>query len=634
MLKWFDAREATEVGTALANDFLRQVEPAGARKKGAAADPQKALQRFLQSADRVTKSLRLNVFQRAQLANSFKWRLIESGTEKDVADELTRALVVRLGSGTAGGPPDAAATVPGKVVPQPKSVDVQALLQQGMGNLERREYAEAARAFRGIVAHDPGDAAARNNLGVALLRLGRYAEAEEQFRRAIKIKESYADAHSNLGNALRARGLVAEAEEALRRALKHKPGHVDAQLGLAGTLMLTGRWSEAKELTERALRTSPRSPEALTHSAQIARGEGNLAEAEEFYRRASQIDPRNPGAWAGLAGLRRMTHADADWLKHAEDIAGGTLAALEEAELRYAMGKFCDDVGDYKRALRNYKRANELQKNAALPYDRDAHARLVNDLKSAYGAANLASPAEGASESELPVLVVGLPRSGTSLVEQIIGSHPQARGAGELGFWSEAMQRLERPVRAGTLDAAQRRRLATDYLKTLASLAPQATRVVDKATCNAEYLGVIHTIVPKARFIYLARDPIDACLSCYFNQMPQQMSFSMDLADLAHYYREHHRLVEHWRSVLPAGTLLDVPYAALVADPEGWSRRILEFLGLPWNPQVLEFHQTARTVLTPSFWQVRQPIFRTSVGRWHNYEKFIGPLQGLRDSRA
>ncbi len=627
MPKWFDTREAVDVGTTLAQKLLRENGAPGGQR-GQAAGPERTLREFLRSVDSDTQNLKLNVLQRARLAHAFKWRLLESGADAPTADDLTKVLVTRLSAGTAApatGSPAAAA---------PEVFDAGRVRAQALEYLKRAAYKEAAHCFRRLCEHDRGDAEARNHLGAALLHLGQYAEAEAQLRQAIKIRESFADAHSNLGYALRAQGRTAEAEGALRRALKHKPGHVDAQLNLAATLMLTGRWAESKELAERVLRAVPGSVQALQLRAQIARGEGNLPQAEQLFRRASQIDPRTPGAWAGLAGLRRMTSADADWLKQAEDIAAGNLAPLDEADLRYAMGKFCDDVGDYKRAFRNYKRANELQKAAALPYDRDGHARLVNDLKAAYGAAQLAAPAEGASDSELPVLVVGMPRSGTSLVEQIIASHPQARGAGELGFWSAAMQRLEGPIRAGTLDAAQRRRLATEYVKTLESHAPRAARVVDKATFNAEYLGLIHAVLPRARFIYLSRDPIDVCLSCYFNRMPQEMSFSMELADLAHYYREHHRLVEHWRSVLPAGTLLDVPYAALVADQEGWSRRIFEFLGLPWNAQVLEFHQTARMVLTSSYWQVRQPIFKTSVGRWHNYEKFIGPLQGLKDRRA
>jgi hypothetical protein len=154
--------------------------------------------------------------------------------------------------------------------------------------------------------------------------------------------------------------------------------------------------------------------------------------------------------------------------------------------------------------------------------------------------------------------------------------------------------------------------------------------VVDKSNFNSDGLGLIHLILPNARIVYVRRDPVDTCLSCYFAQFANTLSFTADLGDLAHYYREHHRLMAHWRAVLPAGTLLDVPYAELVADQETWSRKIIEFLGLPWDPRCLEFHRTERPVVTASNWQVRQRIYSSSVGRWKNYEEFIGPLLELR----
>ncbi len=294
------------------------------------------------------------------------------------------------------------------------------------------------------------------------------------------------------------------------------------------------------------------------------------------------------------------------------------------------MGKYCDDVGDYARAFRNFQRANELQKMSVQAYDRDSRTRFVDDVKRVYTREALSDADDGAVDSERPVFVVGMPRSGTSLVEQIIASHPAARGAGELGFWSEAVQRREAVLRREPPGETLRKRLAAAYLRVLAEHSADAQRVVDKTTFNCDYLGVIHAVFPRARVIYLRRDPIDSCLSCYFHQFSQGIDFAMDLSDLAHYYSEHHRLMEHWRSVLPAQSLLDVPYAALVADQEGWTRKIVSFLGLEWDERCLDFHRTERTVLTSSFWQVRQKIYKGSVGRWRHYEKFIGPLLELQ----
>jgi hypothetical protein len=327
-----------------------------------------------------------------------------------------------------------------------------------------------------------------------------------------------------------------------------------------------------------------------------------------------------------------MTPADASWLERAEQIAAAGLSPRDESLIRFAIGKYYDDVGDFKRAFRSAERANDLQRRGVDPYNAEAHTRMVDDLRRVYTREALADIHAGASDSRRPVFVVGMPRSGTSLIEQIIASHPAAAGAGELGYWSSAMQRFERELRHQLVSAPLKEKLSREYLRTLDEHSTAAVRVVDKATFNAEYLGVIHSVFPHARIIYVQRDPIDVCLSCYLTRLPEDLNFAMALADLAHYYREHHRLVTHWRRALPAGTLLDVRYEDLVADQERGTRRIIEFLGLEWDDRCLRFERTERAVRTSSFWQVRQRMYRTSVGRWRNYRKYLGPLLGLRDS--
>lgn len=172
--------------------------------------------------------------------------------------------------------------------------------------------------------------------------------------------------------------------------------------------------------------------------------------------------------------------------------------------------------------------------------------------------------------------------------------------------------------------------IAERYLRELGARSADASRIVDKAPNNCDYLGLIHSVFPNARIIYMQRDPIDSSLSCYFQQFVTALNFTMDLSDLAHYFREHRRLMAHWRAILPSGSILDVPYEALIADQESWTRKILEFLGLEWDERCLEFHKTKRPVATSSFWQVRQRIYRASVARWRNYEKFIEPLLSMR----
>jgi tetratricopeptide (TPR) repeat protein len=633
LLNWLNGREAAAVGTALADEVLLQTasdarangSPDGGRQRQAL---QSFLQRFLQKVDREARPLQLNLYKRAKLANTFKWRLLDKGIERPIVDELTQALVLRLTPVRAA---SRSAQLPApSSAKAPPSGNIHTLLARASDHMARGAWAEAVECYEELLRVDPRHAVARSNLGAAFCNLGRYAEAEAQFRQTIQVNPKYADGYSNLGTVLRWRGAVDESEAPLRRAIKLKPAHVDAQINLSITLVLKGRWREAKSLLERVLRVAPNNVAALVSMGQIAAPEGRFAEAEEMFRRAAEVDPQAPAPWAAMVWLRKMKPEDAAWAERAEQIAAGGPAPVEEATLRYAMGKYYDDVGDFKRAFRSYQRANELRKMVVEPYDRDSRTRFVDDMIRTYTRETVAPRREGASDSTRPVFVVGMPRSGTSLVEQILASHPAVKGAGELPFWSDAMRRHEPELRAVPVGAPLAGKLASAYLRILETHSPGALRVIDKATFNSEYLGVIHGVLPQARMIYVRRDPIDSCLSCYFTQLSGQMNFTLDLTDLAHYYHEHQRLVAHWRNVLPPGVLLDVPYEELVADQEGWTRKMIDFLGLEWDERCLDFHRTERTVTTASFWQVRQKIFKSSVARWHHYKEFIGPLRSLR----
>ena len=633
IFKWFDAGEAAEVGTALADDFVLQsfAGPSGERhgvKRVARTEGlPKALQKFLQRVDRDARALRLNVFKRAKLANSFKWRLLEKGVEPQLVDELTQALVLRLTAGEGGAVPPVQGA---RATRRASARDAQALHARAGQALERREYAAAREGYQDLVNHDPRDAAARNGLGIALAQLGRYLEAEEELRRALGLMPSNPEAHLNLAGVLQSRGRYDDAEMPLKRALKLKPAYLDARVSLAMTYLFAGRLTEARDSYEKALRLSPRNVRALVGIGQIDALEGRFEQAEAAYRRALEVEPGSSAAWAALVWLRKMTREDAAWVRRAEEIAVGGLTPIDEATLRFAIGKYYDDVGDFARAFRSYQRANELHRLRAEPYDRERRTRFVDAMVHLYtDEAVERARAAPVSESERPVFVVGMPRSGTSLVEQIIASHPSAYGAGELNFWTIVVRKHEATIRRGLLPAPVRRKLAAEYLKVLAGHSADALRVVDKAPVNADYLGLIHRAFPRARIINMQRDPIDTCLSCYFQQFAPSFNYTLELADLAHYYREHQRLMAHWRRVLPAGVMLDVPYAELTADQEQWSRRIIEFIGLPWDARSLAFEQTTRVVNTASVWQVRQKMYRSSVERWRNYEKFIGPLRGL-----
>ena len=626
-LNWFDSREAAAVGAALADHFLpgSGSSAAGRKKASAPRDWRQDLPRLRQRIAREAGPLKLNLFKRAKLLNSFKWRLSELGFDAKSVDELTQVVLMQLvmKGESAGIPHDNGAREAGGG----STRRLPTLLGQADALFAQHRYAESAKQLEEILALDERRADVHAKLGAALCCVGRYTDAESALRRAIELKPSLADAYFNLGTLLRDKGEFAASETALRRAVKQDPKNALALASLGLTLGMRSRLSEAKECFEKALRLKPHDARTLSSLGWLDGIEGRFEEAEKHYRAALEADPRHPGARALLAGLRRMTDADKEWLTGAERTVADGVPPLEESKLRYAMGKYFDDLGKYSKAFEQFKRANELQKLVAAPYDRAARTKFADEMVGEYTRERLAQPVKGASDSARPVFVTGMMRSGTSLVEQIIASHPQVMGAGELNFWNEAVAKQQEG-----LDEARTRKLGESYLKVLQQHSPDAQRVVDKSTFNTDHLGLIHLVLPKARIIYVQRDPLDTCLSCYFQDFANVASFTMDLSDLAHYYQEHQRLISHWRQVLPLEALLVVPYAELVADPETWSRRIIEFIGLEWDPRCLQSHKTQRPVLTASNWQVRQPVYSRSVGRWRNYEKFIRPLLQLRAS--
>jgi tetratricopeptide (TPR) repeat protein len=629
ILEWFDVRAATKIGIELADQFAPQQVPAATN--GGRSAPRKQgdeLELILQRADREVRGLRLNFYKKAKFANSFKWRLLENGINKTLAEEVTQRLVLHLSGdqGQSSLSTNAAAAPSNRLQPS----DAKHLLSQGNRCIALGAYSEAIAFYQDLIRIAPRHAPGLNNLGAALAKLGRYREAEACIRQAIKIDPDFPDAHSNMGNVLMQKGQYSGAEQFLRRALKLNPRHVDARVNLGLTLSFVSRLRDARTQFEKALKYQPRNADALAGLAVIDMTEGNFDQTRAMLSRALQINPRMPRALALQAGLGTMTSSDSAWLKNAEDVADSDIAPMEESELRFAIAKYYDDTRDFKRAFENYKQANYLLKSIAEPYQRESYKNFVDGMIRTYTQEVVARVDGGISNSMKPVFVVGMPRSGTSLAEQIISSHPSAKGAGELEFWADAMREHEALLKEGPLDESRGRRLAEAYLLILDGKSSDAVRVVDKAPVNADYLGIIHSVFPNARIIYMQRDPIDTCLSCYFQKFVLSLNFTMDLSDLADYYREHRRLMTHWRAVLPPGTLLDIPYEGLVADQEGWTRKILDFLGLEWDARVLEFHETKRDVTTASFWQVRQKVYKNSVQRWRNYEKYIGPLRQLK----
>jgi tetratricopeptide (TPR) repeat protein len=478
----------------------------------------------------------------------------------------------------------------------------------------------------------PNDAEAHSNLGHALRAERRFEEAVASYQRALRINPNFTPARTFLaavlqdraavqndrGSQLRGAGRIDEAERFFRQAIESAPGFALAHNNLAIVLRVEGRFTEALRSCRRALELDPRLPPALAFMGELLADQGEFDQARQMFERVTALDPKCAAAWAGICGLRRMTRADTQWLAGAQRSVSQNSTPQAEAQLRYALGKYFDDVGDHPAAFAEYHRANEVAKRYTPKYDRLELTRAIDATLQRYDRDWLTRSRCDTNTAAAPVFVVGMPRSGTTLAEQILGSHPAALGVGELPFWTNATAQYEAAGFNGLCA------LGEEYVKGLG-----AAHTIDKMPANFRCLGTICAALPNARIIHMRRNPIDTCLSIYFQNFDVTHPYANDLGDLAHFYIEYRRLMQHWAATLPRSALLEVPYEGLVADPETWIRRMLQFVGLPWDARCLEFHQAGRIVSSRSRWQVRQKINTASVERWRNYEPFIAPLLAI-----
>ena len=569
--------------------------------------------------------------------------------------------------------PEAAACYRAALRLQPTSVEILC----NLGNVERQlgSLTESLALSRKALGLDSASSVAHNTLGLTLAALGQRSEAVESFRRALTLQPRYVEALNNLGDVLRDLGMrrdalplylqaavldpgrveshwnlgsalfelrrTQEAMASFAKALSLDPGHAPSHLSMGLALRQQRRPAEAEASCRAALAVNPDYLEALSLMGELLADRGRFTEAEALFERTLTIDPGYAHAYFSIATHRKMTLADAPWLAGATALLANPLPLGTEVSLRYALGKYFDDVARYDDAFENYRRANELTKRYGSTYDHDEFTRRVDGIIRRFDAETLRRLAKRGSPSERPVFIVGMPRSGTSLTEQILASHPAVFGAGELPFWDVAYAGFEKATEADgpaahagdDAESAAVARLAADYLERLAHIegAGGRSRVIDKMPANFLYAGLIHAAFPKARIVHMQRHPIDTCLSIYFQNFFSMGPYANDLGNLAHYFREYRRVLDHWRSVLPVGVLMEVPYEALTRDQEPWSRAMLEFIGLPWDPKCLDFHETDRVVITASKWQVRQKMHAASAGRWRRYERHVGPLLGLLD---
>lgn len=536
----------------------------------------------------------------------------------------------------------------------------------GSINRERKDHKVALEWYYKAAAANPNYLEPLNNLGALLLEEDRIPEASEALEKALKLNPNYAESICNMGGVHLALEQYSEALVKFRRALELRPEYLDAQLGLSKTLQASespdeaeiearraldidgnnpkahallgnilteaSRPEQAEAEFERALALDPSSEEAMQGLGHLCVENGELERAEELFRRALVLKPDNVAARIQLIQTAKVKPGDENFAALLElQQNGDKHSDNRKLSLHFALGKCYDDTKEYDKAFPNYLAGCKI-KRARFAYDPDASARQFAELANIFSKDYIDRLRGNGNPSVLPIFVLGMPRSGTTLTEQIIASHPDVHGAGELPDLLRVVHRKTHPDTTSFpdnlryLDRSTLCAWGDEYVAGLKERSPASKHITDKMPANFLAVPLIHLMLPNAKIIHVNRNPVDTCLSCFTRLFHRKQEHTYDLAELGRYYADYARLMDQWRKVLPPGAFLDIQYEDIVADQEGQARRLLEFCGLEWDAACLDFHKTKRQVRTASVTQVRQPIYSTSVERWRSYEKFLGPL--------
>ncbi|MER9066120.1 sulfotransferase [Mesorhizobium sp. M0902] len=479
-----------------------------------------------------------------------------------------------------------------------------------------------------------------NNLGTVLRDLGRVAAAADLFRKVVAIRPDQLAARDNLGSSLKQLGQFEGAEDIYRGTIGRNPFHVRARVGLAETLQEAGRLDEALAVFREALTIRPKDADLLHGLGVGLMEKGNLDEAADLFRQALAVDPGMARAWLMLTQVKRQKERDAEFARMEAEHAKAPQGSLARMQLSFGLGKANDDLRDYGRAFDYFAEGNAIRRQG-IDYDAGKTRGEFEAMKAVFDKAFFERHRPSGIADDTPIFVVGMPRSGTTLVEQIIASHPQVYGAGELSILKTAVGKqfplsMKGGFPWGIADMPDKAyaEAGQAYLDMLHARYPGSRHVTDKMPGNFLLVGFIHLMLPKAKIIHCARDAAATCLSIYkVHFRGDSHRYGYDLDELADFHNLYTDIMAHWHAVLP-DVVHDVRYEDFVADQEGQSRALIAHLGLPWDDAVLSFHQTDRPVRTASAAQVRQPMYQGSVDLWKRYGERLKPLLNKLDRGA
>jgi tetratricopeptide (TPR) repeat protein len=499
----------------------------------------------------------------------------------------------------------------------------------GRGDLD-----DAIRAFRRAIAIKWDSAEVYSNLGVTLREQGKIDEAVVAYTHALSINPNYGEAHANLGLALYARGELERAIRHYRQAIRVKPTYPDAHSDLGVALYRQGKLGEAVAAFRQAISIQPGFAKAYSNLGVALEELGKIEEALSAFERAIKLAPSNANTYRLLADIKQFSPSD-QYLQAMEKLAERmtSLSVGDQIELHFALAKAYDDIAEHDRSFRHLVEGNTLRRQQ-LTYDEAASLNVFNRVQETFTSELMREMGGFGDPSDLPAFIVGMPRSGTTLVEQIISSHPKVFGAGELGYVLRAVAELSGqdlqstfiPDIAPSLSREQVYQFGVRYVSAITALAPRAERITDKMPINFLYIGLLHLALPNARIVHVRRNALDTCFSCFSKLFEGDQRFTYNLAELGRFYRAYEAMMEHWRKILPPGIMLEVQYESLVSNFEDEARRIVEHCGLEWDGACLAFHRTERPVRTASAHQVRRPLYSSSIGRWHPYARQLEPL--------
>jgi tetratricopeptide (TPR) repeat protein len=547
---------------------------------------------------------------------------------------------------------------------------VEARSNLGQLLLERYERQEALVHCREAVRLRPNFPEAQNNLGNVLRELGRLVEAKACYAEALRVNPNLAITHNNVGQALQEECRLAEAVTWYERALQLEPNSARIHCNLASALEAQEKHQESVAHYELAMRLDPNYAEAYSGLGWVRHEQGQFQDALALYQRAVQLrpdlaaahcnlgtvqeelsdfesaqrhlrdalryDPSHGGAYAQLATLLRGKLPEEDLAVMRRLVADPDLTGGKRSALHSGLAIVLDARGEFEAAAVHLRHANALRladwRAQGKGYEPAEHARFVADMMATCTPTFFERVRGFGLATERPIFIVGLPRSGTTLTEQILASHSQVFGAGELRLGADAFDSLPAIMKCdapaveclGRLERETARQLAEGYLEQLRARDAKALRVADKMPDNYLYLGMLTLLFPRAKYIYCRRDLRDIAVSCWMTNF-RQIRWACDPEHIASRFREYTRLMEHWRHVLPP-PVLEVNYEETVEDLEGVARRLVAWCGLDWEPACLAFYEGHRPVRTASVMQVRQPIYKHSVARWKNYEQALAPL--------